>query len=67
MEAFVERHGLDDVVNIADLDGVVWERFGVFGQPTWGYVDGDTGEVSIMFGALGVDGVLAAFEADGFA
>lgn len=66
MEGFVARHGLNDVVNIADEAGTVWERFGVFGQPTWAYVDGDTGQVSVQFGGLGQEGVLAAFEADGF-
>lgn len=64
--AFVDRHGLQDVVNLADLDGEVWDRFGVFGQPTWAYVEGDTGEVTVQFGGLGREGVLAAFEADGF-
>jgi peroxiredoxin len=66
MEAFVDRHGLADVVNIADPDGVVWDRFGVFGQPTWAFVDGETGEVTVRFGGLGQQGVLAAFADGGF-
>ncbi|CAN5278287.1 hypothetical protein BH23ACT9_BH23ACT9_02990 [soil metagenome] len=66
MEGFVARHGLEDVVTIADVDGSVWNRFGVFGQPTWGFVDGATGRVSVRFGALGQQGVLDAFEAGGF-
>lgn len=65
MVAFVERHDLQGVVNIADVDGDVWERFGVFGQPTWAFVTAD-GEVSVRFGALGADGVRAAFQAGGF-
>jgi peroxiredoxin len=65
MQAFVDRHGLDEVVNVADPDGEVWARFGVFGQPTWAYVDGDTGQVTVRFGGLGEQGVLDAFEADG--
>jgi hypothetical protein len=63
MEAFVDRHGLSDVVTIVDLDGQVWNRFGVFGQPTWGFVNADTGEVTVRFGALGTEGVLEAFDA----
>lgn len=63
MQDFVVRHDLQDVVNIADVDGTVWERFGVFGQPTWAFYDSETGAVTVRFGALGVDGVLAAFEA----
>ncbi len=66
IEEFVDRHALDGVVEtIADVDGVVWERFGVFGQPTWAYIEGDTGEVTVLFGALGAEGIQAAFEADG--
>lgn len=66
MESFVDRHELADVVNIADPEGVVWDRFGVFGQPTWAFVNGETGEVTVQLGALGTQGVLAAFEARGF-
>lgn len=66
MAAFIDRHDLADVVNIADPDGMVWERFGVFGQPTWAFIDGDTGQTTVRFGALGQAGVLAAFEAGGF-
>ena len=67
MEAFVDRHGLSDVVTIADPDNVVWDRFGVFGQPTWVFVNGETGEATTRFGALGQQGVLAVFESGGFA
>ena len=66
MQSFVDRHELGDVVNVADVDGSVWERFGVFGQPTWAFVDGETGEITVQFGGLGQEGVLAAFEANGF-
>jgi hypothetical protein len=63
MASFVDRHDLGDMVNIADVSGDVWTRFGVFGQPTWGFVNGDTGDVTVAFGALGADGVAAAFAA----
>lgn len=66
MASFVERHGLEDIVMIADPDGVVWERFGVFGQPAWGFVNGETGELSVRLGGLGRDGVLQAFSDRGF-
>ncbi|HUG84265.1 MAG TPA: hypothetical protein VMM13_06850 [Euzebya sp.] len=65
MRGFTDRHGLQDVTNIADVSGEVWERFGVFGQPTWAFVDGDTGEVEVAFGSLGRQGVLDAFESGG--
>lgn len=65
MAGFTERHGLQDMVTIADVSGEVWERFGVFGQPTWAFVDGETGQVEVAFGALGTQGVLDAFESGG--
>lgn len=65
MADFVDRHELGDMVTIADPDGEVWERFGVFGQPTWVFVDAD-GATTTRFGALGVEGIMAAFESGGF-
>ena len=63
MQSFIDRHQLADVPTVADTSGEVWERFGVFGQPSWAFVDGDTGRVSVRFGALGQEGILDAFEA----
>ena len=54
------------MVTLSDPDDAVWRRFGVDGQPTWAYVEGDTGAVSLRFGALGLAGIQAVFEADGF-
>lgn len=65
MQAFVERHGLTDMVHIADVSGEVWEHFEVFAQPTWAFVDGDTGTVTTRFGALGEQAVLDAFATGG--
>lgn len=66
MREFVERHGLAAVPNVADPDGELWERLGVFGQPTWAYVDSATGEVSVRFGLLGAEGVRQVFADGGF-
>lgn len=66
MQAFVDRHSLGDMVTVEDVSGEVWERFGVFGQPAWVFVDGDTGEAALNLGALGQQGVLDAFETGGF-
>ncbi|CAN5574578.1 hypothetical protein BH24ACT15_BH24ACT15_04900 [soil metagenome] len=66
MQAFVDRHGLTDMVTVADVSGEVWERFGVFGQPAWAFVDGQTGTTSLNLGALGQQGVLDAVESGGF-
>lgn len=59
MEAFVAEHGLEHVTSIADVDGAVWERFGVVGQPTWIFVDGETGAVARHLGLLGDDDLTA--------
>lgn len=60
MEEFVARHDLDHVVHVADTAGVVWGAFDVVGQPAWAFVDGETGEATVQFGALGLEGILAA-------
>ena len=55
MEEFVARHGLDHVPQVADLDGEVWEQFGIVAQPAWVFVDGETGEADTVLGALTPD------------
>jgi len=52
IEAFVARHALGHVPQIADLDGDLWSRFGVVGQPAWVFVDGETGAVTRHLGFL---------------
>jgi hypothetical protein len=37
----------------SDVEGVVWQRFGVTGQPAWVFVDGETGATELVYGALG--------------
>jgi hypothetical protein len=54
-DGFVERHDLAHVTHIADLDGSVWGRFGISGQPAWVLIDGETGQREVIFGALGRD------------
>lgn len=53
MAEFVERHGLADVPQAADLDGALWQHFGVTGQPAWVFVDGETGDAETFYGELG--------------
>lgn len=52
MQEFVARHGLEDMVTIADLNGEVWQRFGVVGQPAWVFLDAETGTGERVLGAL---------------
>jgi peroxiredoxin len=52
MEDFVARHGLSDMVNIADVDGQIWEQFGVVGQPAWVFLDAEAGTGERVLGAI---------------
>jgi hypothetical protein len=52
MDEFVARHGLEDMVNIADVDGEIWQRFGVVGQPAWVFLDAQAGTGDRVLGAL---------------
>ena len=52
MQEFVDRYGLDFFTNIADIDGAVWQRFGVTAQPAFAFVTAD-GSVDVVPGTLG--------------
>lgn len=52
MQDFVARHGLEDMINIADVDGEVWRQFDVVAQPAWVFIDGDAGTDERVLGAL---------------
>ena len=62
MADFVERHGLEHVDHIADLDGQIWQHNKVPAQPAWTFVDGETGESTTAFGPLGMDGLNQAID-----
>ena len=62
MAEFVARHDLGGIAHAADVDGVVWEINGIPGQPAWVFIDGETGETTTQFGALGAEGLTAAVE-----
>jgi hypothetical protein len=52
MEEFVARHDLGHLRHIADVDGEVWQQFGVVAQPAWVFIDGETGKTERVLGAL---------------
>ena len=54
MRSFVDDYGVDAFPHVADLDGSVWQRFGVVQQPAYAFVD-DDGSVQVVIGALGED------------
>ena len=51
MREFVTRHGLEDVVQVADLDDTIWPMYGVRYQPAWVLIDQD-GSTEVIAGAL---------------
>lgn len=50
--AFVERHRLDAFDHVSDPDGSIRQRLGVRGQPNWLFIDGETGRIDRVIGAL---------------
>lgn len=62
MRDFVDELGVDGIVHVADVDGTIWQSFGIYGQPAWVFVD-DDGRVDAYLGGLGVDGLTQAVEA----
>lgn len=61
MRAFVQRHGLGFVPNVADTDGELWAKLGVRAQPTWIFVDGG-GKTTLEFGDLEGEQLKARFD-----
>lgn len=57
IEQFVSRHGLERIPTTIDRDGSLWAQLGAVGQPTWLFVDGETGRVEKVFGVLGEEGL----------
>lgn len=58
ISTFIDDNGLDGFEHISDLDGQLWNRFSVTGQPTFILLD-DGGSITRQVGALEPD----AFEA----
>ena len=51
MKEFMHKYGIGVFPNIADLDGAVWQRFGVTGQPSFALIGRD-GTVEMVHGPL---------------
>lgn len=50
MKQFVADHGMTGFPSLADLDGQVWQRFGVTAQPTFAFVRPDA-SVELLVGS----------------
>lgn len=62
MEAFVADYGVGAFPHIADVNGDVWARYGVLGQPAFAFID-DDGSDEVYLGALGADGLADRIDA----
>ncbi|WP_159232832.1 protein disulfide oxidoreductase [Mycolicibacterium vanbaalenii] len=51
MQRFIDEYGIGFFPNIADLDGALWQRFGVTTQPAFAFVTAD-GSVDVVRGSL---------------
>ncbi|MGI8792514.1 MAG: TlpA family protein disulfide reductase [Acidimicrobiales bacterium] len=56
MATFIRRHDLGFMEHISDPEGHLRSALKVFGQPNWLFIDGETGEVERVVGALDEDG-----------
>lgn len=56
MRSFVDDYRVGAFEHLADLDGSLWQRFGVVQQPAYAFVD-DTGKIELYRGELGEDGL----------
>lgn len=53
MQTFVEQGGVGGFTHVDDVDGQVWEHFGVLAQPAFAFVAAD-GRTEVVPGALDV-------------
>jgi CO/xanthine dehydrogenase Mo-binding subunit len=61
MQEFVARHGLEGILQAVDVDGSLWQRYGVGYQPAWVFINQD-GTVRVHAGGLFGDGIDQAID-----
>lgn len=61
MRAFVSETGTGAFTHVADIDGALWNRFGVVTQPAFVFVD-RAGAAETVVGPLGADDLRAAVD-----
>ena len=61
MADFIRDYKVGAFYHVADLDGSVWQRFGVVRQPAYAFID-DSGSVELARGELGADGLAQRLE-----
>ncbi len=54
MRSFIDDTDTTGLTHVADLDGGVWNAFGIFAQPAFAFID-DNGEIETFVGGLRAD------------
>jgi thiol-disulfide isomerase/thioredoxin len=54
MQAFIDDTETVGLPHVADLDGAIWQAFGVYAQPAFAFID-DDGTIDVFVGGLGED------------
>ncbi|MBL8775227.1 MAG: redoxin domain-containing protein [Acidimicrobiales bacterium] len=62
MEDFLSDTGTGDLTHVVDADGAIWSDYGVASQPAYAFID-DSGDVEVVLGALGADGLTERMQA----
>jgi thiol-disulfide isomerase/thioredoxin len=52
MQAFVADTGTASLSHVADVEGSIWEAYGVYGQPAFAFID-DDGSFDLFVGSMG--------------
>jgi thiol-disulfide isomerase/thioredoxin len=61
MEDFVADTGTGELTHLVDAEGTIWREYGVITQPAFALLGAD-GQVEVINGALGADGLRDAAE-----
>ena len=61
MAAFIADTGVDNVLHAADIDGDVWEFYGIGSQPAFVFIN-DDGTFDTRLGSLDEDGLVERVE-----
>lgn len=61
MAQFVSDTGVGSFAQLADLDGSIWNAFGIYGQPAFAFINND-GTVQVFVGSLDKRSLTERFE-----
>lgn len=62
MQGFIDDTETGGLPHVADLDGAIWQAFGVYAQPAFAFID-DDGTIEVFVGGLGEDALAERLDA----